>query len=88
MKFQFLKRPATILLTVVSLALSASATGKEPSGQKIPAEIFDPGFLEGDSNYHSITAAADGIIVGSRNRRIFFSESLLIGPDDHIYTVA
>ena len=28
----------------------------------IPAELFDPDFLEGDSNYHSLTAASNGLI--------------------------
>ncbi|MCF3650689.1 hypothetical protein [Synoicihabitans lomoniglobus] len=28
----------------------------------VPAEIFDPGYLEGDSNYHCLTAASDGYL--------------------------
>ncbi len=33
----------------------------------IRVDLFNPGFLEGDSNYHSITAASDGMIYFSVN---------------------
>ncbi len=37
------------------------------SASQIPVQIFDPGYLEGDSNYHSLTAASDGMIYFSVN---------------------
>ncbi len=30
--------------------------------QTIPTELFDPNYLEGDSNYHSLNAASDGML--------------------------
>lgn len=34
----------------------------ESLGRHIKAELFDPGFREGDSNYHALTAVSDGKI--------------------------
>ncbi len=30
--------------------------------KSIPTKLFDPGYLEGDCNYHSLTAASDGML--------------------------
>ncbi|MFP4283787.1 MAG: hypothetical protein ACLFU2_14290 [Opitutales bacterium] len=49
--------PPTRLLLAL---LAASAGAGWVRGATIPAELFDPGFLAGDSNYHSLTAASDG----------------------------
>ncbi|NNE35565.1 MAG: hypothetical protein HKN13_10020 [Rhodothermales bacterium] len=57
-------------LVVVALAVGSwsfqSATGQAETTY-IPVEIFDPGYLEGDSNYHSLTAASDAMIYFSVN---------------------
>lgn len=51
-------RPALLALLLLLHAPVHSAT---PEGF-IPAELFDPGFLAGDCNYHSITPAGNGML--------------------------
>ncbi|MFO7724926.1 MAG: hypothetical protein R6V45_05190, partial [Oceanipulchritudo sp.] len=48
-------------LASIALCSHGSLFGGAHANQ-IPAELFDPGFLEGDSNYHSLTPASDGLI--------------------------
>lgn len=45
---------------ILALALGLATAVAEPGS--IEVEIFDTGFLEGDCNYHSITAASNGWI--------------------------
>ncbi len=47
-------RPVFAVLASLLLSLRLPAA--------VPAELFDPGFLPGDCNYHSLTAASDGQI--------------------------
>ena len=52
-----MRNPLFTFLLLLSLSVNAAAGAKT-----IRAELFDPGFLEGDCNYHSITPASDGYI--------------------------
>lgn len=52
---------------VASTLAFPQATPDEESGGRIQAQLFDPGYLQGDSNYHSITVASDGLIYFSIN---------------------
>ncbi len=56
---------------VVALLFWTCPVGGFAVGQSadaiIPVEIFDPGYLAGDSNYHSVTAASDGFVYFSMN---------------------
>lgn len=54
-----------------------------------------PGRASFPSNLYLLTYSIDegrvrnyGPVLAEGNRRVFFSESIAIGPDDHIYTVA
>jgi hypothetical protein len=47
---------------LVPLVSALCLTGPLSATPPIEAEVFDPGFLEGDCNYHSITQASNGLI--------------------------
>jgi hypothetical protein len=52
-----------IRITVVLAAVtSVSAWHPVAAQQRVPVDLFNPAYLEGDSNYHSLTAASDGMI--------------------------
>jgi hypothetical protein len=55
-----MKRKFFILLALcIAIHLEAKDHVHDAS---VPVEIFNPGYLEGDCNYHSLTAASDGLI--------------------------
>ena len=75
------RRTLSALRTLTAAAVLAALTLGTSAGQTIPVEIFDPGYLEGDSNYHSITAASDGKIYFSINSHHPFSSVKLFRFD-------
>jgi hypothetical protein len=62
--------PLTLLAVTLTSALpTTTATADET----IPTRLFDPGFLEGDCNYHNLTSASDGNLyftLGTHNDQI------------------
>ena len=62
------------------LALFVFVAGAASAQQHIQVELFDPGYLAGDSNYHSLTAASDGVIYFTVNthHRICRSSSFVL----------
>ncbi len=61
------RQALTLLAAPCCALLSVSVAGAQPSDSDVRVEIFDPGYLQGDSNYHSVTAASDGMIYFSVN---------------------
>ena len=56
-------KPIHSLAALATLALlSTGPLFGSARAKQIQAELFDPGFLEGDANYHSLTPASDGLI--------------------------
>ncbi len=50
--------PSPLFILIVLL----SYTGLLASTERIPTRVFNPGYLQGDCSYHSLTAASDGMI--------------------------
>ncbi len=61
------RQALTLLAAACCALLNVSVAGAQPSDSDVRVEIFDPGYLQGDSNYHSVTAASDGMIYFSVN---------------------
>ena len=53
---KYLIKFVSITLGLILIPLTGFA------GNSISTKLFDPGYLEGDCNYHSLTAASDGMI--------------------------
>lgn len=50
-------------LSIVLIVLGISTTTtRADSSATITTQVFDPGFMEGDCNYHSLTSASDGML--------------------------
>jgi hypothetical protein len=78
--FLFAVRMTVMLIAVTCVLTRYPATAQE----HIQVELFDPGYLEGDSNYHSLTAASDGKIYFTVNTHHAMSSVKLFrfDPDD------
>lgn len=60
--FPFKRQVSLTLLLLMYLGGAAGNAVAQDVPSTVPVEILDPGYLEGDSNYHSLTAASDGKI--------------------------
>ena len=63
---------ARLVISLIVAGMGALTTLAE-SQLTIPTRLFDPGFLEGDCNYHNLTSASDGNLyftLGTHNDQI------------------
>jgi len=87
-KFSRLLFGATALSLLCSPSVAVGQTvALADIESRIPVEIFDPGYLEGDSNYHSLTAASDGMIYFPVNTHHGHSSVQLYRFDPHGATI-